>query len=586
MPCCRKRCFGAVLVLLLLLAIGSVVAQAESICEVRFALDHTIVSTVGYVTNVDATSSYVNFDLEDDFCQVHIYWNFPGARPPWLRASTYVRVSGEYWISHLKHWWEPEIVASGVTPAELPTDLSHSAHVPAPWTIVPWGSAGEVAGSCYQVTTDSSCILIDCGSYMNTDDMPTSKRGSHLDCDPFPFLVDAVDALVVTHAHEDHVARIHYLVAQGFVGPIHMTEATAVIYQAKLDDLIYYSCLPREIKPAIESSIRRSIQTHPYLEPFQLADDLAVTFVDASHIPGSASVVLKLDTGDGVQVVTFSGDLGSGHHPFLDPPDLDTLSHTSTATLVVESTYGASTPREYPEDLYGEFFDIINGAESAGQLVVVPTFALDRTQRVLAALLQGIREGVLPSDLRIGVGGKSSCHLTETYMELQSDCALCSRYFSDWFCTSDPFSGGTWEFLRQPCTDSDDEQRVNPEEFDVIITPSGTGSSSYAQTLMDRFWGDPNVVFVKVGWAPSWTPMGQVSDTGQIESVQEVFSGHADINGLLDYVMAFPNLEKVIITHGDDGIGAREGFAEMIRNALLDVEVILPQYGEEISILD
>ncbi len=586
MLCCRKRYFGAVLVLLSLLTIGPVVAQAESICEVRFASDHAIVSTVGYVKNVDATSNYVNFDLEDEFCQVHIYWNFPESCPPWLRAGTYVRVSGEYWISHPKHWWEPEIVASDVTPTELPTDLSHSVYVPAPWTIVPWGAAGEVAGSCYQVATIASNILVNCGSFMNTDDMPASKRGSVLDCDAFPFNPSAIDALIVTHAHDDHMARIHYLVAHGFTGEIHMTEATEGIYLVKLDDAVYYSCLPREEKTTIESAIVSSIRTHAYLEPFPVVGNVTATFIDAGHIPGSASVILDLETPCGTEIITFSGDIGSGYHPFLNPPDLESLSQTSTSTLIVESTYGAAAPREYPEDLYKEFFHTVREAHQDGKLVVVPAFALDRTQRVLAALLQGIREGRLPSDLRIGVGGKSSCYLTQTYMEIRLDRILCAKYFSDWYCASDPFTGGEWEFIRQPCTDSKDEKTADPWEYDAIVTPSGTGSSSYAKTLMDRFWGDPNVVFVKVGWAPPWTPIGQGDDGGQIISLHDVFSGHADINGLVAYVLSFPFLKRVIITHGDDGIGAREGLAEMIRNVLPDVEVILPQYGEEISILN
>lgn len=586
MLCCCKRCFGAVLVLLALLAIGSVVAQAESICEVHSVPDHVIVSTVGYITNVDATSSYVNFDLEDEFCQVHIYWNFPGAYPAWLRAGTYVRVSGEYWISHPKHWWEPEIVASGVTPTELPPELSHSAHVPAPWTIVPWGAAGEVAGSCYQVTTDDSCILIDCGSYVNTDDMPVSERSEMEDADPFPFTASSIDALIITHAHDDHVGRLHYLVEQGFRGSIYMTEATSLLYLAKLDDTVEYSSIDTANHDVVKATIRDSIRTYSYGVEFLVAEGMSAVFVDAGHVPGSASLILSFEAPNGDQTITFSGDIGSGHHPFLNPPDLESLSQTSTSTLIVESTYGAAAPREYPEDLYKEFFRAVGEAHQDGKLIVVPAFALDRTQRVLTALLQGVREGRLPSDLRIGVGGKSSCYLTQTYMDIQLDPILCTKYFSDWYCASDPFTGGEWEFIRQSCTDSKEEETADPWEYDVIVTPSGTGSSSYAKTLVDRFWEDPNVVFVKVGWAPPWTPMGQGDDGGQIISLHDVFSAHADINGLLDYVMAFPNLEKIIITHGDDGIGAREGLAETIRNALPDVDVILPQYGEEISILD
>lgn len=580
-----RKAFVSLLVLVF--ASLGVAASTASICEVRCASDHSNVTTSGYMTNLRVShDAYANFDIEDGLCQVHVYWNFPGSPPPWLKNDTQVEVTGEY--QHYNPIYQgPEIVASGVTPTELPTDLSHSVHVPAPWTIVPWGAAGAVAGSCYQVTTDSSCILIDCGSYMNTDDMPTSKRGSHLDCDPFPFLVDDVDALVVTHAHEDHVARIHYLVAQGFAGPIHMTEATAVIYQAKLNDLINYSCLPREIKPAIECSIRRSIRTHPYLEPFQLADDVAVTFVDASHIPGSASVVLSFEAPNGDQTITFSGDIGSGHHPFLHPPDLDSLSSTGTTALVVESTYGYSDPREYSEDLYAEFYDVVQKALDNDQLVVIPAFALDRTQRVLAALVAGAKEGRIHLEKGIGIGGKSARYLTEAYIEMQADEFLCNEYFTCAHCSDSPFAGVDWEFIR---TSSDDGSREYPEyawNYDIVVTPSGTGStSSYAKELIDAYADNPRVVFIQVGWVPSWSPLGELAGSGRVVNVHDAFSGHADIRGLVNYVAAFSILKRVIITHGDDDLCARQGLASAIHYALPDVEVLLPENGEVIPILD
>jgi len=581
-----KRILRYSFVLFIALLFLALLSQAndESVCDICSSVDYAMVTTSGVVTNIGATGYYANFDLEDNGCHVHVYWRFPGVSPGWLLDETYVEVRGQYRKSHPRHSWEPEILANTVVeqiaePLSVPVE-------PDPWTVTPWGAAGEVAGSCYQVRASDSSILIDCGSFMNTDDMPASQRGSVLDCDTFPFDPTSLHALIVTHAHDDHVGRIHYLIAQGFNGDIHMTEATRAIYLAKLDDTVSYSCLSKEWKGETELQIKESIRTHRYLEPFFVSEGVTAMFVDAAHIPGSASIILDLKTEQGVSTLCFSGDIGSGHHPFLRPIDLDTLSKSAASTLVIESTYGASDEREYPEDIYREFFNLVRDAKRHGQLVVIPTFALDRTQRVLAALLQGIRDNRLPDTLEIGVGGKSSCYLTQTYIDLCSDTAGCNEYFSDLYCASDIFLDyhDNWKFIRQPCTDFRDEKTVDPWDYDVIVTPSGTGSSSYAKKLIERFEGDPKVLFIKVGWVSSWTPMGKPENASQFVSVQDIFSGHADIRGLLNYVHAFKHLDRVIITHGDDKMYARTKLAARIKAMDPSLEIVIPSCGEHIPI--
>ena len=205
---------------------------------------------------------------------------------------------------------------------------------------------------------------------------------------------------------------------------------------------------------------------------------------------------------------------------------------------------------------------------------------------MLAALVAGAKERRIHLEKDIGIGGKSSRYLTETYVEMQADEFLCNEYFTSAHCSDSPFAGVDWEFIR---TSSDDWSREYPAyawNYDIVVTPSGTGSSSYAKELIDAYADNPRVVFIQVGWVPSWSPLGELAGSGRVVNVHSVFSGHADIVGLVEYVKSFPDLERIVITHGDDGIGAREGLAEMIRNALPDVEVILPQYGEETSILN
>ena len=553
-------------------------------------LDGEIVTVIGRVEELELGPVWANFELVDSTGQVHIYWLFPGSprtKPDWFDESATIQVTGTYYLEHPRHQWEPEIVALEVRPIGPP--------IKGAWTITPYGAAGEVAGSCYLVSNGSVSFLVDCGSFMNSEvEASESSTSTHHDSDAFDFDVSSVEAIIITHAHDDHVGRLHYFFYQNeaFDGPVFMTRATAVIYLAKLSDLIKYSELPDEKKGEIKSRVRSQVVCYDYLKEFDVVDGVTAMFVNAGHIPGSASVVLSLHDDSGPYWVTFSGDIGPGNHPFLNPPDLASLSETGTETLVIESTYGFIEREERPNYL-SEFYTIIRETYYNGGLVVIPTFALDRTQRILASLVEGIRNGELPESLKIAVGGKSSCYLTNVYLTLQEDPSLCPMYFSNTFCNTHPLDVERWEYLRG----ADCQGEESPEEardYDVVVTPSGTGGSSLSLELIKEYVSDYRTVFIKVGWAPPHSPMGQL-ETGtdritiagetyrvhaQVYSLHGVFSGHADVVGLLDYILAFPSLRKVIITHGEDR--ARMALAERIHNLLPSIEVVCPAYSEPI----
>jgi len=598
----------ATLAVLFTLCVGGLSAGDSSLCILRNSQDLAPVSASGYVTNLDISSKgNANFDLWSGACSIHVFWKLPDERPSWLLLGALVNAEGTYWQRHPQHTSEPEIVADRVCRSAPIATTESLPGVLWTWQVIPWGAAGDVAGSCYQVLYQSASVLVDCGSYMNTDDMPTygsSSSQDPQDWDDFLFDVEAVAALVVTHAHADHVGRIHYLVAAGFRGPIYMTEATASIFRANLDDLIEHSKIPTYNHEAAAATILSLIRTHRYLEPFPVAEGLTAMFVDAYHIPGSASVVLTATTQNGSATATFSGDIGSGHHPFLNQPDSSALRTSGTTTLVVESTYGAGEARTYPKDLYGEFYDAVQSAVDSGKLVVIPAFALDRTQRALAALVDGVAKGRLRLGKPIGVGGKSSCCLTQAYIEMQACPALYGQYFHESYFLGNPFVGADWEFIRlgatsperpsasspeeicQACSDPSCEVSADPFQYSVIVTPSGTGvaDNSYSAALIEKYRDDERVVFIKVGWAPPWTPMGGDNGPAVVVEVQDVFSGHADVSGLLAYVSSFPDLRHVFITHGDDDLCARRNLAAAIHEVMPSVEIVLPTVGQALPL--
>lgn len=613
----RWRSATLALIVLASLALQAVAPTTPSsalpIDDVYSLHDGASVTISGEVQSVEWGRAWANFVLRDNTSQIHIYWPYNEADPSWLDDGVCAVITGVYQIRNLGHKVdEPQVQA--VTVTQIPHGCM--SQVATHWTMESIGGAGEVAGSCHLVRTDTHGFLVDCGSYMNTDDMPTTSRSSHSDDEPLPIGLSGLSAIVVTHAHADHIGRLHYLVCQGFQGPIHMTEATAALFLDQLPTTMKYSTIPESERNRVEGRLRGMIRTHPYLEPFEICAGATGLFLNAGHIPGSASVVASLATGASASsVVVFSGDLGSGHHPLLDGPDLATLAKVPAATLVVESTYGAEQMRAYPEadkGLYMPLWEIIRAAKAEGKLVIIPTFSLDRTQRVLSAILEGERaldpdgEAYLP-DLKVAVGGKSSCELTQVYQDLLRDPTMCHRYFDSDYCAAPPLLTGEWTYLRDDCCCEDEYKAVDSATYDVIVTPSGTGSRSDEATtlsheLLREYVDDPNAVIVKVGWSPAWTPMGQLNEgkstpitidgtvlpvRATIQSLHDVFSGHADVAMLAEYVQAFPDLRQVIIVHGDDSRGARQGLERALTDSVgwpPSTVILRPQEGEVVPL--
>ncbi len=613
------------LVVLALLLSGCVVSSVNSpVCrgysqirQVYSLPDQSAVTVCGTIAesdrwNENINPSYANFDIQDSKYRIHVYWKY-GQRPFWFYAGVNVLVYGTYYISNPHHPEEPEIVAFLVQPLEkcasCTTQLTSSSSEP-PFVLTVWGAAGEVAGSCYQVTVGGKSILIDCGSFMNGDDAQLSTTSStHHDTDPFPFDPSSIDAVLLTHAHDDHMGRIQYLYADGFKGKLWMTKATKAIFEVKLDDLIRYSHLSTSFQIGLKEKIEKSIKIVDYSKTVHVTKGIDATFVNAGHIPGSASIVLNLQYGKESHTVTFSGDIGSGHHPFLNPPDPTSptsLSHTGAETLVIESTYG-DKKRGYPDPkhLYDEFYNQIQQALDRRDLIVIPTFALDRTQRVLSAINEGIKEdklNPLQNSLKVAVGGKSSCYITKEYVEFQERPEIYKDYFSKEFWNDKPLEPTFWSYLRdENCNKNKWNKNTDfKQQYDIVVTPSGTGGSSLAKYLIQKYVSDPHVTFIKVGWAPPDSPMGQLASHAKSsiyidgkdypveakvvdrDDIAGVFSGHADRRGLLDYVKAFPKLHAVIITHGEDC--ARNALEEAINNQNLQLKIVKPVYGEAIDL--
>jgi metallo-beta-lactamase family protein len=275
------------------------------------------------------------------------------------------------------------------------------------------GAVGTVTGSRFLVEGADGRVLVDAGLYQGVAEL-RRRNWASLDVDPA-----GLDAVVVTHAHLDHSGYLPKLVKDGFTGPIVCTPQTAELVAIVLRDSAHlqeedaayanaegfsrhHPALPLYDRDDVERTLPL-LAPVDYLERRVLAHGMAVTLRPAGHILGSSTAALDVD---GVRVL-FSGDLGRPHHPLLlppaDPPDAD--------VIVVESTYGA---REHPEPDDDLLASAVRRTAGRGGTVLIPAFAVDRTELVLLELERLRKAGRIP-DLPVYVDSPMALAALDVY---------------------------------------------------------------------------------------------------------------------------------------------------------------------------
>ncbi len=252
-----------------------------------------------------------------------------------------------------------------------------------------FGAAGEVTGSCHILKVNGYHLLLDCGLIQGSRQDEARNRG------PFPFDVGKIDAVVLSHAHIDHSGRLPLLVKRGYSGPIYAHRASCDLVRILLKDSAYLN--ERDVE---RENRRRQRKGAELLQPLYSAEDaeaacsllqaeryaigreilpgVQLTFHDAGHIMGSCSVQLDLTEGRVQRRLVFSGDLGQYDTPILrDPAVID-----SADVVIMESTYGGRRHRERAETIT-ELGEIIQQAHADGGNVLIPAFAVGRSQEIL-----------------------------------------------------------------------------------------------------------------------------------------------------------------------------------------------------------
>jgi metallo-beta-lactamase family protein len=284
-----------------------------------------------------------------------------------------------------------------------------------------WGAARTVTGSLHQLTANGKHVLLDCGLYQG-------KRAESFRLNrELPFRAKDIGAVILSHAHVDHCGNLPNLVRRGFAGPIYCTHATRALAAVMLgdaakiqeEDANYLNRKRARDEPKVEPiydarDVFRTLtrlQAVDYGKRFSIGKGIEASFADAGHLLGSATVSVHIDTAAGARRLTFTGDVGRPGLPILrDPAPLPPCD-----LLVTEATYGGHT-HEHVEETADKLGEVVKRTAERGGRVIIPAFAVGRTQTVVYFLHQLISAGKLP-DFPIYVDSPMATRASEVFRE-------------------------------------------------------------------------------------------------------------------------------------------------------------------------
>ena len=457
------------------------------------------------------------------------------------------------------------------------------------------GAAGCVTGFCALVETEGAKVLIDCGMFQG------SKTLKRLNYEPFPFDVTGIDAVLLTHAHIDHSGLLPKLMRAGFEGPIHATAATRDLCAVMLPDAgdIQESEVARlnrrnqrRGRPTVEpiytardaERVMRQFSKVKLNEEVEIAPGLSAVYWEAGHILGAASIELRAQTPEGRITTLFSGDIGPGGRDYAP----DSAGPSGVNHLVVESTYGN---RERPTLGAAErrklLAEELTRARDLGGPLLIPAFAVERSQEILADILTLIDEGaVQPAD--IFLDSPLAIEATEVFQQRGWNRTLGRNPFQD------VREGGRVRFLTKPF---ESDTLEDFKGWHIIMAASGMCDAGRVRRHLKRLLWRRDATVLLSGFQAGGT-LGRLLTDGaqrvQIEGDEirvraairsiDVYSAHADANGLAAWVEARgPVSGTVFLAHGEppalEGLKARLAAAGMGNLAI-------PTLDEKFSLAD
>jgi len=464
-----------------------------------------------------------------------------------------------------------------------------------------WGAAKTVTGSMHHVETGGRQYLLDCGLYQGHR-LESLERNSH-----FPFPVSGIDSVILSHAHIDHSGNLPTLVHNGYRGPIYTTPATIDLCLAMLADSAFLQQKDAEFvnrRRGYRKSIGRDDRevaplytlddaehTYPLFRPVQLGErkqvnaGLVYETYDAGHMLGSTSMILEAE---GIRLA-FSGDVGRKHLPIIrDPQPLPPVDY-----LIMESTYGDRFHKP-TTDVRQTLADVVNRTANRGGKIIVPAFAVGRTQQLVLLLHELIDAHRIPS-IPIFVDSPLAINATEVFRK-HPECydEEARKFLTD---GEDPLGFRRLTYVR----DVNESKKLNDLRGPcVIVSASGMCEAGRILHHLRNNIEDPRTTVLITGFQAEHTLGRKILEKqpevpifgepmrlrAEVCSLEEL-SGHADQRELIEWmrpIAASSNgkrLKKVFLVHGEPTQGA--ALAEVIRREY-GIDTIQPSRGDSFDL--
>ncbi len=432
-----------------------------------------------------------------------------------------------------------------------------------------WGANRQVTGSCYCLEAADQRLLIDCGLYQEREFLSRNWE-------PLPLAASSIDAVVLTHVHIDHLGLLPRRVVEGLKAPFVMTRASAALAGIMLRDSARiqeedvrekikrhereqrtpeYEVIPLYTEEDVEQTLRL-ISSVPYNQPQPLCEGVfTVRFREAGHILGSSMLEIDVLENGVTRKVIFSGDIGQWDRPIIrDPTLFDQADY-----VVMESTYGDRNHEDHG-DCEDQLAEVINQTIDRGGNVVIPTFAVERSQELIYHFSRLRQYGRIPS-VPVYLDSPMAVDVTTVFSQFKNcfdqeawDMIIDGKSILD-------FPG------MQLCRTRDESKQISASSQPaVIMSTSGMCTAGRIKYHLRDNISDPRSTIVFVGYQAHGT-LGRVISSGtnpvrihgrEYEVNAEIvqlsgFSGHADQQGLMNWVGHFKDPpKKVFLAHGDE----------------------------------
>lgn len=463
------------------------------------------------------------------------------------------------------------------------------------------GAARTVTGSCHMIEAEDSRFCIDCG--MHQGNRTIEERNRNL----APYRPESLDFVILTHAHMDHAGLLPALAAHGFKGPIYCTTATADLLEVMLEDSAHIQEMEaeREAKkyrrrglkhpPAplytVDDARRAARLLRPvdYHAPFEPAPGVRAVLHDAGHILGSGSVRLEVEEGGASTSLIFSGDIGRPDALIVRDPE----TPPPADYVFMESTYGDRNHKNEGES-EAELAAAIAWAHGHGEKVIIPAFAVERSQEVLYCLLNVWRAGKLPEDMPIFLDSPLAIRATEIFTrhgELFDEAARALYHDAD---------AAAFMARVNYTLSAQESMRINALDGPaIVISASGMcNAGRIRHHLRHNLWR-PGASVVFVGYQAQGTPGRRLVEKAaslrlfgeEVASAARIFtingfSGHAGQSQLLDWLAPLSGetdgrRPQVVLVHGEPR--AQAALGALIKERF-GITPLVPDYFEQLTL--